>query len=210
MVAMTARAYAGGIALLLQKAENLASDTLKVTLHTATYTPNYDTDSHQSDLSNELSTGSGYTAGGLTVSGQSVTKVAANSWAQVAATSTAYTVGQIVRPSSGNGYVYACAVAGTSGGSAPTWPTVLNTTVTDGGVTWTCIGRGAVVFTCTSPAWAVFSAGPFTYAVMADTTPGSSATNPLILAWAFGSPATGGGGTYTITCDSSGAVCLPY
>ncbi|RLJ04402.1 MAG: hypothetical protein DRP18_04760, partial [Candidatus Aenigmatarchaeota archaeon] len=53
--------------------------------------------------------------------------------------STAYSVGDYVRPTSANGYNYECTVAGTSGGSEPTWPTTLGETVTDGSVTWECV-----------------------------------------------------------------------
>lgn len=51
--------------------------------------------------------------------------------------STAYTVGKIVTPTTPNGKVYRCTVAGTSSAIEPTWPTSsLGSTVTDGGVTW--------------------------------------------------------------------------
>lgn len=53
-----------------------------------------------------------------------------------AAVTTAYTVGQCVKPATANGHWYVCAVAGTSGGTAPTWPTAAGATVTDGTVTW--------------------------------------------------------------------------
>ena len=130
--------------------------------------------------------------------------------ALVAAVSTAYTVGQVVRPSAGNGFIYECVVAGTSSGSAPTWPTVLGTTVVDGSVTWLCVGRGAAVLTFTPPTWSSFSAGPFRYAVLADTTPGTAATNPLILCATSPSDQTGGGGSYALTADASGVLVLPY
>jgi hypothetical protein len=60
--------------------------------------------------------------------------------------STAYTVGQQVVPTlayATNGakaYIYVCTVAGTSGGSQPTWvyTTPGTSTTTDGGVTWLC------------------------------------------------------------------------
>lgn len=43
------------------------TDTIKVTLHTATYVPNQDTHVFASDLTNELATGGGYTVGGITL-----------------------------------------------------------------------------------------------------------------------------------------------
>ena len=47
--------------------------------------------------------------------------------------------GAVVRPSVYNGFYFEAAVAGTSGGSEPTWPVAVGSTVTDGGVTWTAI-----------------------------------------------------------------------
>lgn len=55
------------------------------------------------------------------------------------ANSTAYAVGQEVIPLTPNGWLYRCEVAGTSDSSAPTWPTVLGVSVTDGTVTWRCV-----------------------------------------------------------------------
>jgi hypothetical protein len=50
-----------------------------------------------------------------------------------------YSAGDVVRPVSANGHLYQCSAAGSSGSSAPTWPTG-GTTVTDGGVTWQDLG----------------------------------------------------------------------
>lgn len=51
--------------------------------------------------------------------------------------STAYALGDVVLPTTGNGLMYVCTAAGTSGSSAPTWGTVAYATTTDSGVTWT-------------------------------------------------------------------------
>jgi len=53
--------------------------------------------------------------------------------------STAYSVGDIRRATTllPTGLVFKCTVAGTSGSSEPAWPTDVNGTTTDGGVTWT-------------------------------------------------------------------------
>jgi hypothetical protein len=63
---------------------------------------------------------------------------------------TPYALLDVVVPTAGleNGFRYECTTAGTSGGSAPTWPTVEGATVADNTVTWTCrfgghLGSGA-------------------------------------------------------------------
>lgn len=56
------------------------------------------------------------------------------------AATTAYTVGQIVKRSgSSNLRAFRCEVAGTSGGTEPTWSTGPNSTTNDNGITWRCI-----------------------------------------------------------------------
>ena len=57
-----------------------------------------------------------------------------------AAISTAYALGAQVKPATSPLYAFQCTTAGTSGGSAPTWVNTVGATVTDGTVTWTCIG----------------------------------------------------------------------
>jgi len=52
--------------------------------------------------------------------------------------STAYALGDIVIPTTNNGFWYECTTAGTSGASEPTWPTTEGQTVTDGTAVWTC------------------------------------------------------------------------
>lgn len=67
-MAITATAYPT-LGLHMAKGEvNLDTATCKVTLHASTYTPNKD-HSYFSDVTNEV-TGTGYTAGGVTLTGK--------------------------------------------------------------------------------------------------------------------------------------------
>lgn len=52
---------------------NLLTGTVKLSLHTSTYVPNLDTDDFFNDATNELAGGSGYTAGGETLAGKTIT-----------------------------------------------------------------------------------------------------------------------------------------
>lgn len=65
--------------------------------------------------------------------------------AATAATTTAYSLGDYVKPAVSNGYYYKCTTAGTSAGTAPTWSTTVGATVTDGTVTWTVMGKISLV-----------------------------------------------------------------
>jgi len=54
---------------------------------------------------------------------------------------TAYSLGDCVEPTVGNGKRYQATVGGTSHATTePTWPTSLGSTVVDNTVTWTCVG----------------------------------------------------------------------
>src|ERR1041385_3398305 len=48
------------------------TDTIRMTLHTATYTPNRDTHVFASDLTNEVAAGGGYSTGGVVLATKSV------------------------------------------------------------------------------------------------------------------------------------------
>lgn len=56
---------------------------------------------------------------------------------------TAYAVDDVVESASRNGYRYRATIAGTSGVSAPAWPTTIGNTITDGTVTWKCVSKTA-------------------------------------------------------------------
>jgi hypothetical protein len=73
-MAVTAYFYSNGLAHLLTRLKDIDFDTntIKVMLTTNSYTPNQDTHEDKADVTNEV-TGTGYTAGGETLAGKSVT-----------------------------------------------------------------------------------------------------------------------------------------
>ena len=73
--------YNEGKAALQRGEIDLVNDTIKVMLVTSAYTPNIDTHSFRSDVTNEAS-GTGYTAGGQALANKSVTKDTTNDLAK--------------------------------------------------------------------------------------------------------------------------------
>lgn len=184
---------------ILNKEIDVDSDDLRMTLHTAAYTPDLDVHDYVNDLTNELPTGGGYTSGGLAVAAKSITTTLASVWGVQRANATAYAVDDVVRPAAANGHLYRAVTAGTTGGVVPAFPTVLGDVVVDGGVTWQNVGRAVVVIGFTDPSWAAATFGPARYAVLSDRTPAGAGSQPLVGLIDFVTDRTGGGGAFAIT-----------
>lgn len=58
---------------------------------------------------------------------------------------TVFAAYQYVRPTTPNGYQYACIDGGRTAGVEPTWPTTVGNTVVDGGVEWQCVAADSRV-----------------------------------------------------------------
>ncbi len=196
--------FANTLLKMLNKEIDYDTDDIRCLLCTSSYTPNLDTHAYKSDITNEVS-GTGYTAGGVALTSKTAAVTAANSWATAHAVSTAYVVGQVVRPATGNGHLYRCIVAGTSGATAPTWPTVHGQTVTDGTVTWAEVGRAIIIFDAADPAWAN-STITARYAVFYDNSPATDATKPLISLLDFVTDKISSAGSFTVTINALGVL----
>lgn len=209
-MAVTAYVYGLLQKSLLEGKVTFASDTIKAmalsayTVGSTVTTAQYISDVLSAATESAGTGTSGYTAGGVALGSKTITYTAAASWATQRANSTAYTVGDIVRPTSSNGYVYRCAVAGTSAGSAPTYPTVIGTTVADGGVTWVCEGTGVLVVDAADPSWTTGNPGSLTasYLVFYRDT-GTTSTSPVIALWDLGgAQVASNGGAFTAQLDA--------
>lgn len=112
------------------------------------------------------------------------------------ANSTAYSVGDYRKDAaSSNGWVYKCIKAGTSGGSAPTFPTNVDETVADGGAIWQAYSKGVKAVLCTT----TYSPNQDTHQFASDLTNEATGTNyarKLV-------STTGQGGKTTLAYDTS-------
>lgn len=111
---------------------------------------------------------------------RNVTSVTVTASAAIAAwqSSHAYALGAHVKPAATPLYAYQAITAGTSGASAPTWPTTVGDVVTDGGVSWVCIGILAPVL---DTDYTVDTARARVY-----TLPGARVSSQYPMPWALG------------------------
>lgn len=199
--------YRQALLKALNKEIDWNSDSIYIALVGAGYTPNYDTHDYWDDVVANEASGTGYTANGQALASCTTTYTPANSWGTAHATSTAYALNDVVRPSAGNGYLYRAKAAGTSGGSAPTWPTTIGGEVSDGTVTWECVGVGVTVLDAADPSWSS-STVTARYAVIYDRTPASDATRPLIACIDQGAAISSTNGTFAVTFNAQGILMI--
>lgn len=86
-MAVTAKVYGLGLENFVRKRVDWISDTIKCMLVTSTYTPNQDTNQYVSAVTGEVASGNGYTTGGLTLTGKTVTYDTTTNTLKLSATS---------------------------------------------------------------------------------------------------------------------------
>lgn len=200
---VTGNLFQAALDQALSGAINYPSDTIKMALLTPSASPSLSSWVHYSDVTNEVANGSGYTTGGVTLGTKTHVQTVANSWGTTWAATNTQNVGDIIRPTAGNGFIYICVVAGSTGSGQPTWPTVPGQTVTDSGVTWSCLGESVTVWSSAPASWssATFSAS---YAVIYDAQTGTASTEPLIALVNFGGTVSPIASTLTVSPPSNG------
>lgn len=176
----------------------LQTNGLKAAWFKSTYTPNFATDTTYTSIVATESSGSGYTAGGMTCTSVSVPVTAANSWATPWAASTAFGTGAIIRPAIGNGFLYYCSSGGTTAGTTPTFPTVEGATVSDNGVIWTCLGTAIIQLLGSIPTL-TFTSTDFQKLVFYD-----SSTKVLVCCWNSGNVTPITAQPVSVTPDATG------
>jgi hypothetical protein len=173
---------------------------LNMGLMGAGYTPDFSTNAHYSDIDTNEVTGTGYTSGGVALSGRESAITAADSYAGdtwVASSTPAF--GDVIVPVTMNGYLYRCVVSGETNGSEPDWTTAELTgqIVEDNDAVWMCLGSSIYTFGTDPAEWtgATFDAY---YGILYDTT-----SQLLIACIAFDTPQSPSDQDFTVTPDAN-------
>lgn len=200
-MAVTAKKYPHGVKRFLAGDIDWDAATIKAALVASTYTP---ADSHEffdTSVNAHEVTGTGYTDGGVTLGSKTNTVTlssAGTSWAA----STAYSAGDIVRASVDNGHLFMCVVAGTSGGSEPTWDTNNRQETADNTVVWVEIGTAIVALDAANAQW-LSSTITARYLVIYKS--GTAGSGDFLCGYVdFGQNESSSNGTFEVQFDSLG------
>lgn len=195
------RGYAYGARNLAAGDIDWDTHTIKAALVTSSYSPAQSHQFYSTSVGASEASGSGYTVGGLALGTKASAVIEANS-ATARAASTVYQVGDVVRPATGNGRIYKCVVAGTSGSGLPTYTTVGGREVTDGTVVWVEAGVAYVRFTCATLTWSSVTITARYLVLYRDATAGSL---DFLLGYGdFGQDESASAGTFTVTFPTDG------
>jgi hypothetical protein len=188
-------------------AHDFDTDTLKLALMATAYNPAtaFTTTVSYADISGSEASGTGYVAGGITVPTPAITTTQANSYGAVWTATTAYVLGDVVRPITTNGHLYVCAGAGTSAGSEPTWTTVSgkDNAAVDGSVVWSEAGASMTKFSSANIVSPSMSLTSIQYGWIYDDTNATAANKSVICLLDLGSQKTWTSTVVTFTPDAN-------
>lgn len=89
-MAVSAKWYGNGLKAAFNKEVDWDTDTIKVALCTSSYTPDQDAHDYFDDITNELATANGYTAGGATLASKTITYTGATNKLKLDAADTSW------------------------------------------------------------------------------------------------------------------------
>lgn len=104
-MAVTAKAFGLFFLSLANREVDFNSDVIKCSLHTATYVPDQDTHQYKSSAGSEV-VGTGYTAGGATLTNPTITYTAATNVLMLDADDAVWANSTITLPVNGSAVVY--------------------------------------------------------------------------------------------------------
>lgn len=197
----TVRGYAHGAKRFVAGDHDWDSLTYKAALVASTYTPSQSHEFYSTSVNAHEITGTGYTDGGQALTSKA-SAVRLDTDATARASSTAYQVGDIVRPATANGHIYKAVVAGTSAGSAPTFTTTGGRETADGSVVWVEAGVAYVRFTCAQLSWDPSTITARYVVIYRDGTPGS--LDYLLCYGDFGQNESSSAGAFTVQFPADG------
>lgn len=148
----TVRGYAHGAKRFVAGDIDFDAHTIKAALVSSSYTPAQSHEFYSTSVNAFEISGTGYTDGGQALASKA-SAVRLDTDATARAATTAYQVGDIVRPATANGHIYKAAVAGTSGSGTPSYTLTGGREVADGTVVWVEAGVAYVRFTCATLQW---------------------------------------------------------
>lgn len=203
MAGESARWYPNGLKNFMAGLVDWDADNIRVAL-TDGHTFN-DTHEFFSDVSvDELAAGGGYTADGELLGTKTNVVVDSSALSAWAAT-TAYEEGDVVRAVADNGHVFRCTVAGTSGGTEPTWATGTMRETADGAtVKWVEFGAAIQRLLAATTSW---TSATFTVTgawIWKDT--GVDSTSPLLGYVDFGGSRSPNNGQLDLDWDDNNGI----